>query len=314
LSLFNSNGTLLLLHNGLKEVKKSSKYDLVLSPQFYIVKREKLPVKYAFQAKKLAPSIMEDLLPNNAFGYEYVAQKDNDSWLFFAYRPKEIENFLKGCCQVRASKIGNIYFADQLKNVLKKVPIGIDEHKAITLVDDFATIVPRKMLGEDRYAKFSNKLRPKEAYKFKPSSKAKTDSKASKSAIVVASLLALLGLAFLIEGYSYKRAANSKLSANSELLSSYPQLQSKLTRDSIKAKYSKIEKRERSIRENIDLFSQLSSKKTLLSRLFINGNKLVATFDTDRNELKKIKHIIATTNLKIAKESANSITVEGALK
>jgi len=313
LNLFNSNGTLLLLHNGLKEVKKSVKYDLVLSPQFYIVKREKLPVKYTFQAKKLAPSIMEDLLSNNAIGYNYIAKKDNNSWLFFAYRPVEIENFLKDCCKIPANKIGKIYFADQLKNVLKRAPIGIDEHKAIVLVDNFATIVSRKMLNEDRYAKFSNKLRPKEGYKFKSSSKATTDSQVSKSAIAVATLLALFGLVFLVEGYSYKKTTNDKLNANSELLSSYPHLQSKLTRDNIKAKYIKIEKRERSIRENIDLISQLSSKKTLLSKLFIKENKLIAIFNTNKNELKKLKRIIATINLKIAKESANSITVEGVI-
>jgi len=313
LSLINSNGTLLLLHNNLKEVKKSGKYDLVLSPQFYIVKREKLPVKYSFQAKKLAPSILEDLLPSE-YGYEYVVQKDGEDWLFFAYRPKEIENFLKGCCQIAPSKIGKIYFADQLKNVLKKVPVGIDEYYALTLIDGFATIVPRKMLDGDRYAKFSKKLRPKAGFKFKPSEKANKNNKSSKGAIVAASILALLGLTFLIEGYSYKKAIQEKMNSNNELFAKYPQLESTLTRNSIKEKYSKIESRERSIRENIDLFSQLSSKKTLLDKLTIDKNKIIATFAVDNQEKRKIKNIISNSSLKIAKESGNLLIVEGALK
>jgi len=313
LSLINSNGILLLLHNNLKEVKKSGKYDLVLSPQFYIVKREKLPVKYSFQAKKLAPSILEDLLPNE-YGYEYVVQKDGDDWLFFAYRPKEIENFLKGCCQITPSKIGKIYFADQLKDVLKKVPVGVDEHYALTLIDGFATIVPRKMLDGDRYAKFSKKLRPKTGVNFKPSEKESKNNKSSKEAIATASILALLGLAFLIEGYSYKKAIQDKINSNSELFAEYPQLQSKLTRDSIKEKYTKIEARERSIRENIDLFSQLSSKKTLLDKLTIDKNRITATFAVDNQEKRKVKNIIANSSLKTAKDSGNLLTVEGALK
>ena len=314
MSLFNSNGTLLLLHNNLNSVKKSSKYDLVLSPQFYIVKREKIPVKYAFQAKKLAPSVMEDLLPSE-FGYEYMVRKDGDEWLFFAYRPKEIENFLQGCCQIPAHKIGQIYFADQLKPVLKKMPIGIDEYNALTLVDGIATIVPRRMLESDRYAKFTSKLRPQRGFKFKPSSKAgRSDSKVSKLAVASSVLMALLALAFLIEGYGYKKASTQELASMDNLFSNYPQLQSKLTRDSIKSKYTKIEKSQRAIREALDTFSQLSSKKSILSKLALKPNVIEATFDTDKNELKKLKAIIANANLKVAIENANSITVQGALK
>ena len=311
--MFNSNGRLVLLHNALKEVKKASKYDLVLSPQFYMVKREKLAVKYAYQAKKLAPSVMEDLLPNE-YGYEYVVKKDGDGWLFYAYRPKEVENFIKGCCGVNASKIGNIYFADQLKSVLEKLPVGIDEYYALSLIDGFATIVPRKMLSSDRYAKFSSKLRPRKSVAFKPSNRVDKDSGFSKMGIIVASILALLGLTYIVEGYSYKRSANSELAANSELYSQYPQLQSKLTRDSIKSKYNSIEKRQRAIRENIDLLSQLSSKKTLLNSLELKDKAISSTFTVDKVELKKVKGIISSANLKIVNESGETITVEGALR
>ena len=312
--MFSSNGTLLLLHNNLSGVKKSSKYDLVLSPQFYIVKREKLPVKYAFQAKKLAPSVMEDLLPSE-FGYEYVVRKDGDDWLLFAYKPKEIENFLQGCCQIPPHKIGQIYFADQLKPVLKKMPIGIDEYNALTLVDDTATIVPRRMLESDRYAKFTSKLRPQRGFSFKPSSKAgKSDSKISKLAVASSVLMALLALAFLIEGVGYKKAITQELASMDGLFSNYPQLQSKLTRDSIKSKYSKIEKSQRAIREALDAFGQLSSKKSILSKLELKPNAIEATFDVDKKELKKLKAIVANADLKVVKESSNSITVQGALR
>ena len=312
--MFNSNGRLILLHNALKEVKKASKYDLVLSPQFYIVKREQIPVKYPFQAKKLAPSVMEDLLPSE-HGYEYVVKKDGDGWLFFAYRPKEIENFLKGCCHISANKIGNIYFADQLKPVLEKLPIGIDEYYALSLIDGFATIVPRKMLSSDRYAKFSNKLRPRQAFKFKPSSRVgESSGDLSKSAIVASVLMLLLGVAFIAEGVGYSKASKEQMTTVEELYSKYPQLQSKLTRDSIKGKYSKIEREQRAIRENIDLFSQLSSKKTLLDSLELKNNAISSSYSVDSKELKRVKSIASSAKLRIAKESANSITIEGALK
>ena len=313
MSLFSSNGRLILLHNNLKEVKKANRYDLVLSPQFYIVKREQLPVKYAFQAKKLAPSVLEDLLPGE-YDYEFVVQKDGDSWLFFAYRPKEIENFLKGCCGVDAHKIGKIYFADQLKSVLSKLPIGVDEYYALSLIDGFATIVPRSMLESDRYVKFSNKLRPNSGFKFKPSTKVGKEYSISKGAIAASILTALLGGAFLTEGLSYKKAIDSYYSKVDAVTSNYPQLRSKLTRDSIKSKYSKIEKKQRAIRENIDLFSQLSSKKTLLDDLELSKDTIKATFSVDKRELNKVKSIASNAKLKIVNQRGSSVTIQGELK
>ena len=313
MSLFSKKGKLILLHNNLQKLPKADSYDLLLSPQFYFVKREHLPIKYSFQAKKLAPSILEELLPSE-LGYEYIVQKDGNYWLFFAYRPKEIENFLKGCCKVAPNKINKIYFADQLKHILQKAPIGVDEHYAITLIDGFATIVPRAMLESDKFIKFSEKLRPSIGYKFKPSTKAKSSAEISKAALAAAILLILLGAAFITEGVSYKKAIDKLYAKIDSITSDYPQLKSKLTRESIKAKYSKLEKKQRAIRENLELFSQLSSKKTLLDSLSLNQNAIEAKFSVDSKEIKKVKNIIKSTKLKIANESGNSVTVLGELK
>ncbi len=313
MSFFSSNGTLLLLHKKLEGVRKASKYDLVLSPQFYIVTREKIPVKYAFQAKKLAPSILDDLLPADD-RYEFEVKRDGDSWLFFAYSPKEIEEFLKSCCNIPAHRIGKIYFADQLKEVLKKLPIGIDEENAITLVDGFATIVPRSMLQSDRYARFTPKLRPKHSYAFKQFSKRAKDTKLSKGNIIAASLLFLLGLFFFLDGYGYKRAISKEEAGLDKLYEENPQLRSKLVRDSIKEKYENIEKRERSIRNLLDSYSQLTSKKTILDRLELKEHKMVGRFMVTPSEMKHILSVTTAENLKIKKQNAAVVEIEGEIK
>ena len=312
MSLISSNGTLLLLHRGLTSVKKANSYDLVLSPQFYIVKREKVPVKYAFQAKKLAPSILEDMLPSE-IGHEFIVQKDGDSWLFYAYMPREIEHFMENECRIPAYKINTIYFADQLKPVLEKFPIGIDEYSALTLIDGFATIVPRDMLKSDKYAKFNKKLRPDKGFKFKSSRKVGKSSKIDKSAITTAILSVLLGAAFLTEGVSYKRAAKHELE-NITANSDNPQLQSKLTRDSIKQKYQKIETKQRAIRETLAQFSKMASKRTILSNLNFDGKTVKATFSTNAQELKRVKNLAKRAKLKIVNSNNKGITVERAIK
>jgi len=313
LSFLSSKGKLVLLHKGLKELKKASKYDFVLSPQFYIAKREKLPVKYAFQAKKLAPSILEDSLPTE-YGYEYLVQKDGEYWQLFAYSPKEIEEYLKSCCNLNPNKIGTIYFADQLNGVLKKLPVGIDEFNALTLIDNKATIVPRSMLESDRYAKFTSRLRPKNGYSFKASSKSSRDTSLNKSVIVASILMIFLGGIFILEGFNYKKALLNEEFKTSDLLSNYPSLQGKLIRDSIKSKYEDIEKKERSIRNLLDIFSQLTSKKSLLDKLELKDNKLVAQFSVSPQEMKKIISIATTAKLKATKVNNNLLHIEGVIK
>jgi len=311
--MLSSNGKLILLHKGLNSIPKASKYDLLLSPEFYISKIEKLPVKYSFQAKKLAPSILEDSLPTNNI-YEYFVKKDANSWQLFAYSPKEIEEFLKSCCKIDANKIGNIYFADQLKDILVKVPVGVDEKNALTLIDGKATIVPRSMLTSQNYAKFTSKLRPKKAFKFHLASKSSKDSKLDKNSIIVSVLLSLIAIAFIVEGISYKKALKQEEEKTANLLSNNPSLQGKMIRDSIKNKYEKIEKRERSIRELLNKYSQLSSKKSVLEKLNIEGNKLVAQFNVEPNEINHILSIAKTINLKATKLGSNKVQVEGVLK
>ena len=286
----------------------------MLSPQFYIVKKEQLPVKYSFAAKKLAPSILEDLLPTE-IGYEFEVKKVKDGWLLFAYNPKEIENFLQKCCDIKPYQIGNIYFADQLNEVLQKVPVGVDENFALTLIDDFATIVPRDILESEKYAKFSNRLRPKKAFRFKSATKQKGVSKIDKGYLVASILTILLSATFIAEGVSYKKASAAEFEKINLIFDKYPQLQTKLARDSIKAKYTKIEKRQRAIRELINRFSSLTSINTLLDKLELKKDSLIATFTTlSSKDLQKIKTLSKESGLKVVSVQGNKITLQGALK
>ncbi len=312
MSLFGNNGTLILLHKGLNSIKKASKYDLVLSPQFYISKREKLPIKYAFQAKKVAPSILEEYLPSE-YGYEYIVLKDGDSWLFFAYSPKDVEEFLKSCCNINPNKINKIYFADQLKPILRKLPIGIDEKNALTLIDNSATIVPRSMLDSDRYAKFTKKLRPKQSFNFKPSSKSNSDNKVSKGAVFTIISILLLSVAFLAEALSYKKAIKVEQESLDKIYTKYPELKGKLIRDSIKKKYENIEKKERAVRELLDKLSQLTSKKSILDKVDIQNGKFTAQFRVEPKEIKRVEAIATAANLKV-KRINSTLLVEGVLK
>jgi len=314
LNFLNSKNNLLLLHKNMPEPKKAKVYDLVLSPQFYILKKEDLPIKYEFQAKKVAPSILDDLLPNEN-EYEFIVFKDLGGWNFYAYNPKEIEEFLEKNYNIKPYQIGKIYFADQLNDILKKVPLSLDEENALVLVDKYATIVPKKMLESTGYLKFAPRFRPKRGFWFKKSVKSGAKKvKLQKSALLLSATLAILGILYFIEGISYKKALNKTSEKLNLIYQNHPELQSKLTRDSIKQKYLNIEKSQRKIRELLNSFSQLSSKKSILEKLTLQKDSIEARFKIESNEIKKFKSLLAQTKLKIVNQNGNTITVKGALK
>lgn len=313
MSLFSSNGELILLYKNMPKPKKARVYDLVLSPQFYIVKKEQLPIKYSYQAKRLAPSILDELVDSSK-DYEYIVQKVKDGWRFFAYAPKDIEDYLQENYKIDGSKIGQIYFADQLNGVISRVPIELDENNVLALLDNQATIIPKDMLESSSFAKFSKKLRPKGGFSFKSSKKIQKSGASGfdKNSIAIATLLTLIAAAYLVEAISYKRATNRLQDKLASIYEDAPELQSKLTRDSIKAKYEAIEARERSIREQLKNFSQLSSKKSILEQLILNKNDLEATFKVDPKEINKIKSITTNTNLSYKQENG-LFKIKGAL-
>ena len=293
--------------------KVAKKYDIVLSPQFYIVKKEELPIKYSYQAKKLAPSILEDYLDLNK-DYKFIVLKDGKTWNFYAYAPKEIEEYLDEHYGIKPHQIGKIYFADQLKHILSRLPIGLDKKYAITLIDNYATIAPRETIKAPKYVRFTQNLRPKKGFSYHALKKEKESSSSSlnKHALIAAALLILLGALFFFDGLSYKKALNIEKSKLFAIYDQNPALSSSFTRKSIKKKYTTIEQRQRKIREYIATFSRLSSKKTILQNLQLQKNKIIATFKVDKKEFSKIAALLQTLHLK-HRFLNNIVTLEGDL-
>lgn len=82
--------------------------NVILSPSLYWVKKLSLPVKNVRDAKKLLPSIFEDILPRG--NYNYFIYQQGDVFFAFAYEDKMILDLLseKG---ISDSNVKNVYFA-----------------------------------------------------------------------------------------------------------------------------------------------------------------------------------------------------------
>jgi len=247
----NSKKGLVLLDRSGSSVRVASEMiDVMLSPTLYTLKQESLELKYQYQAKKLAPSVLDDLLEEGE--YEYSAIKEDGGWLFIAYSPQEIMDALLRS-GIEASQVGAIYFAQQSKSMFNN-PIALDGAMALGLVDDVVTVMPKALFGERRFLSFDESFRPSGGGVSLSIDKGAMIAK--KDAIVLSSIFILLGMLFLFEGIGYSSAVSEQSSSVEVLLEDYPALQSKYSRDSIAAKYQKRDKNERKKR---DFLKEVSS-------------------------------------------------------
>jgi hypothetical protein len=116
-------------------------YSLILSPQFYWIKRVKLPVKSEYKAKKLAPSVFEGTLPEGEkYFYDVQYEKDRDSFVVIAYSKEYIYKSIREKISPMA-KIRGIYFAQYELGGLKTC-IAIDKEISLGNVDGLLIQVP----------------------------------------------------------------------------------------------------------------------------------------------------------------------------
>ena len=134
-------------------------YSLILSPQFYWVKRVKLPVKSEYKAKKLAPSVFEGSLPEGeTYFYDVKYEKDRGTFIVIAYSKEYIYRSIKEKFSPKA-KIRGIYFAQyELKDL--KTCIAIDEEISSGNVDGLLIQVPSACVqSEENVRKYLPKVK-----------------------------------------------------------------------------------------------------------------------------------------------------------
>lgn len=234
-------------------VKGSAPFEIMLSPQFYTLKRENLPVNYRYQAKRLAPSILENLLPTGVRHHAYYVYKEDDLWAFIAYDPEEIGKFLNAR-GIKAEQVSKIYFAQQVVEKFD-MPVLLDENEAIVNVQGTATIIPSIFFTkETEYRGFDETFRPKEGASFAAGMHSIITQ---KEAWIIGAIFLIFALMFVIEGVRYRHVVAAIQEKVTLLLAEHPTLESQYSRANIAQKYETIDKEERQKREVLKDLSRL---------------------------------------------------------
>jgi len=313
LSFISKNKDLLLVHSSMGRVDLPGSVNIMLTPEFYTLKREELPVKYAYQAKKIAPSLFDGLLEDGGV-YEYTVFKEDGHWSFIAYDINRITTFLesKG---IRADQIGKIYFAQQSVDKFSK-PLLLGEKKILNVLDNTVVVVPRMSVGLESDSidtlTFDNTFTPANGgVNVKGSS---SDLLSQKQALTLASIFILFAGIFIVEGMRYS-GGNGENNELASLYEEYPSLKSTYTRQGIIDKYRTINKIERKKRDIIKSLSGMIFKGVTLIKVDIGDQNFKAEYMCKTpNAVKHVKNLAKKAHFHTSNtKEKNKLIIEGTI-
>ena len=270
MSFLGNSKELLLAYSGMKKQSLSHAVNIMLTPQFYTLKKESLPLKYLYQAKRIAPSLFDGFLGDSQ-KHEYFVYREEDEWVFIAYDMEAISEFLSSK-DIKPEQVAKIFFAQQASDSFT-APVLLGDKEALVSLNDTVVVIPQGALQESsETASFTDAFTPGTGVT-PQGTHASVLSK--KQTIGLAAFFTLFAFMFFIEGWMYSHDSQETQEEMQILLEDNPSLQSQYSRDSIAAKYKTIDKNERRKREVV---------KTLAGMIF-KGVK-VSTFQMNEKNFK----------------------------
>jgi len=302
---------LILVHQEMRNINilADSGINIMLTPQFYTLVREALPVKYAYEAKRIAPSLFEGLIEEDA-SYHYFVKKEEDGWLFIAYNSEMIASFLeaKG---INIEYISKMYFAEQaLESFVAPVLLG--DREVLINLSGRMTILPKMALDPStRTIGINHSFTPHKGVKLE---RIENSFMPSNDAYTLVAILLLFSAIYLVEASRYGGSNEAEQEEIQVLLADSPSLRSSYTRDSILSKYRNIDKKERMKREVIKSLSRMIFKGSVLTQLILDEKKFQASFTcTDSSIVKRLKELAKKENFRVSILGKMNLKIEGTL-
>jgi hypothetical protein len=269
-----NNKKRLLVHKNMPNVKIDKSIDIILTPQFYTYIKEELGVKFAYQAKQIAPSIFDDYLDDKE--YQFFAYKANDYWHFFAYNIDYITQFLeeKG---LKEYQIKKIFFAQELSSYINE-SVDLGDDVILLSIDDIVTILPIRLISSElkRDSLDLEEVTLKHGISL---SKSYSSLIPLKDTIIISLLFSLLGGIFIAEGIRAKESIKDEAKKRELLLDRNHKLSSSRIRKSIISQYEPIDRVERLKRNIIDNISKLLNSDIRLKELILDDKKVSALIE-----------------------------------
>ena len=302
------NSNLLLVYRDMETVHPVSSIDIVVTPHFYTLKRETIPVKYAYQAKRIAPSLFEGLIDGDE-KKDYFVYREGEEWVFIVYNASEILAFLK---EKGIVQVGRVFFAQQLSSRLDGA-IRLGEKEALVTIDGTVTIIPAAGLNEIPFVPLTRELLPYKGIRFSGGGSGGVLLE-NMQTYLLAALFILFGTLWLIEGIHSGKAKEVLQAEHEAYYTKYPMMQSQYTRESILQKYRNIDQKERKKRDILAKIAEVLSPKVVLESFSIDKQHYRALlYVSDRALLQSVKQKLRDSGLKTIEVTGKEITVRGSI-
>ncbi len=253
-NIFKKERTLYFVTKHTKIPRFDKKVTLILSPQFYWVKKESLPVKRVYEAKKLAPSVFDGFLPQG--NYSYMVYKDGEEFVLIAYDKEDIIKTLQNL-GADLGEIEEIRFSQTEFGEIEGC-VEIDQKSALATINGVTVQLPRKC-AEPSYGVYdllpSLKL---SSYKVKLSVEDMIDFKVLAPYALV---FLLASGSFLVEYGAYKKAIKDMESKREEILIKYKLPRTSIQLRSIKNSLLNTYETQKRMRDLVSYLGSLSIKK-----------------------------------------------------
>ena len=272
-NLFQSKATLFFLHQN-AQPQSEGLFDVILSPQFYWVKKTELPVKKVSEAKKLAESVFEGSLPEGDYSYEVVAAEDGP-FILIAYNREEVSEKLQHYFTDKA-KIQSVRFAQYECAGLDEC-CSIDDGTSLVNLNGLLMQIPRNctdprltmdgLLSQIKLSSHKVKLGSLDV-----------EIVDKRTFVYLAASFVLFLSAFVIEYADYKQSTGKLEEAKSALIRKYDLPPTTMQLNSIKNRLYKTFQTQKKIREALYALSKLSlGNKEYIK--FLDINDKIATLE-----------------------------------
>ncbi len=289
-NLFQNKARLFFLHKNAKP-QTEGVFEVILSPQYYWVKKVSLPVKRVGEAKKLAESVFEGSLPEGNYSYEVIASDDGE-FILIAYDRDSITEELEKVFTQNA-KVQGVRFAQYECKDLDEC-CSIDDDTSLVNLNGLLVQIPRNCT--DPKLKVQEYIRT-----IKPSShKVKlgtldVEVMDKRTFVYLAAAVTLFAGAFLLEYVDYKKETGKLEETKQTLVQKYNLPATTMQLKSIQNRLTKLFHTQKKMRDILYAISKLPLlKDEYISNLDIDTKTATVEFSLkDANRAAVLKGVLS---------------------
>ncbi len=266
--LFQSKATPFFLDKNAAPQNKGT-FDVILSPQYYWIKKISLPVKRESEAKKLAESVFEGTLPAGHYSYD-VHKAEDGEFIIIAYHKETISEALNAHFTGNA-EVKNVYFAQYACKGLDAC-CSIDDDGSLVNLGGLLMQIPRNCtdpkLTMEQFLK-ETKINAT------PVKLGSLDEEVidRRTFIYLAATLLLFLFALSVEYIDYRQAAKKVQDRKEALIAQYNLPATTMQLESIKKRLFGIYKNQKKMRDALYAFSKVTLGKNEHIKMLDLGDK-----------------------------------------